>query len=622
MLSLHNASIKVKLNLLVLFTTSAALVLAAVLLAINDTNSFRQSLAKDITTLARVVGYNSASALDFGGKADATNTLAALEARPSIRAAALFDKDGDLFAMYTPPSRKGVETEPALRPDGAYFEDGRLMVFAPVVKEGRMGTIYIESGMGDITARLKRNSLIVAFIMILVSLVVFLASSKFQRAISQPILDLAQTARIVSEEKNYTIRAEKRTHDEIGFLIDRFNEMLAQIQKRETELRALNHDLALSEKRALAATQAKSQFLATMSHELRTPMNAIIGFSEVLLDPEMPVDEGTRKQFLENILNAGRHLLSLINDILDLSKVEAGKMELHPEDFDIAACLEGIYSVVRPLAQKKNQTLELVVRDGVGLAYHDASRFKQALFNLLSNAIKFTPEGGRVSTSVQATPDGWLSLAVTDTGIGIREEDLPTLFEEFKQIDSGYARQQQGTGLGLALVKRMVNLMGGEVQVQSKPGQGSTFTVRIPLRQPEFSCSEFAGGEADHGKSLVLVVEDDQPSASLMSFHLARDGYRVECATTASEALEKCKRLKPEVVTLDIILPKEDGWHVLKQLKRDSETSEIPVVVISVVDDPVTAREAGASAHLTKPLDVKLLLATLGKLRKGGFNGG
>ncbi|MDO8541274.1 MAG: ATP-binding protein [Opitutaceae bacterium] len=450
-------------------------------------------------------------------------------------------------------------------------------------------------------------------VLIVSSALVVLGSSRFQRAISGPILALADTARIVSERKNYSIRAVKTSADEIGFLIDRFNEMLAQIQLREAELHGLNQELVQSERRALAATQAKSQFLANMSHELRTPMNSIIGFSEVLLDPQLPVDEATRQQFLENILNAGRHLLNLINDILDLSKVEAGKMELHPEAINLSECLEGVYAIVRPLAQKKQQVLQLTINPEIGELFHDASRLKQTMYNLLSNAVKFTPEGGSVTTLADRVKPGWIAIRVRDTGIGMKPEDQATLFEEFKQIDSGYARQQQGTGLGLALVRRMLRLMGGDVSVESEVGKGSTFIMMLPLRQPDGSSPPMAASSSA-GKPMVLVVEDDQPSASLLSFHLARGGYQVECATSAEQALQKARQLRPQAITLDILLPKEDGWHVLKELKQQPSTSNIPVIVISFVNDPATAREAGAAGHLIKPLDVNLLLSMLQKV--------
>jgi signal transduction histidine kinase len=245
------------------------------------------------------------------------------------------------------------------------------------------------------------------------------------------------------------------------------------------------------------ASQHKSEFLANMSHELRTPLNGIIGFSEVQLDPSMPVDEAMRTQFLENIYQSGQHLLTLINDILDLSKVEAGKMELHPEAFDLLDALTGVHGVVKALVDKKQQILLLEAPGDLGSVSHDPGRFKQVLFNLLSNAVKFTPQGGTITTSVRVA-EGWLEVAVKDTGIGISPEDHAKVLAEFQQIDSGYARQQRGTGLGLALVRNFVRLMGGDITLRSALGEGSTFTVRLPVRKPAAAGVARAATSADH----------------------------------------------------------------------------------------------------------------------------
>jgi signal transduction histidine kinase len=617
MLAIQNASIKQKLILLLMLISSIGLILSAVLLGIYDFFSHRRAIANDISTLARIVADNSAPAVHLGDPEYTTNALASLEARTNLLSAAIYTNADERFAEYV--CRPGPKSATPLRPrpDGLYFEDHRLLTIQPINwHQKRIGTILIQFDLIELYNRPRRNALVVAVILVGTSLVIFLLSSRLQTIISGPILGLAQTAKIVSEQKNYSIRASKRTEDEIGFLIDRFNEMLAQIEKRDKALHKVNEQLVESEQKALAATQAKSQFLANMSHELRTPLNAIIGFSEVLLDPKMPVDDQTRSQFQENILQGGRHLLNLINDILDLSKIEAGKMELRPERFELAEALEGVHNLIQPLARKKQQTTALNVDQAIGEVYHDPGRFKQIMYNLLSNAVKFTPDGGKVTTTATLLPGELLEIGVSDTGIGIQPQDQAKLFEEFQQIDSGYARKQQGTGLGLALVKRVVHLMGGEISVQSEPGHGSTFTVLLPRQQGEPATTTTLVPGANGSSRLVLVVEDDEPAASLLSLHLARGGYQVERATTAEQAFEKAKHLLPAAITLDILLPKEDGWHVLKQLKEEPLTRDIPVVVISVIDDPATARNAGADAHLLKPVDVKQLLSVLDHVMK------
>lgn len=362
------------------------------------------------------------------------------------------------------------------------------------------------------------------------------------------------------------------------------------------------------------ANRAKSEFLANMSHELRTPLNAVIGYSEFLIEDAMQMDPETNKTFLENILTSGHDLLRLINDILDLSKVDAGRMELHPEDFLLFEAVQSVHAVIKPLADKRQQRLELQVDPAVGIVFHDSGRMKHVLYNLLSNAVKFTPDRGTIRTTARLGAEGWFEVAVSDTGIGIRPEDLDQIFAEFQQIDSGYARAQGGSGLGLSLVRRFTHLMGGQVHVESKLGAGSTFTLRLPLRQAQPKPIDLPTGEGP----LVLVVEDEPNAASLLQLHLTRSGYQVERASTAAQALDKARLLRPAAITLDIILPDEDGWHVLRKLRSDPQTKEIPVVVVSMVDDPGIARASGADAHLVKPVDPRGLLTTVNSLvRKG-----
>ena len=410
-------------------------------------------------------------------------------------------------------------------------------------------------------------------------------------------------------------RIQISTDDELEALAEEFNKMsanlretYARVEERSRDLANALQDLEAKSYELERASQAKSDFLASMSHELRTPLNGIIGFSEVLLNPGLPVDDKTRIGFLQNILNSGRHLLALINDILDLSKVEAGKMELHPMDFSLRDALEGVHAIMAPAAQQRGQTLELVLDPDLDYVRHDAGRFKQIFLNLVSNAVKFTPEGGTITTTTRRVAEDTCEIAVKDTGIGIKLEDQERIFDAFQQVDSGYARQQQGTGLGLALVRQFLDMMGGTITVQSELGHGTTFAVRLPLHQGEIARDEPAQGQGP----LVLMVEDDPQAAALLSLQLTRGGFRIEQATSKTQAIDKALKLKPSAITLDIRLPDEgDGWKVLAQLKAQPETKEIPVVVVSVVDDPEAAAEAGAVAALVKPVDSEKLVRTL-----------
>jgi signal transduction histidine kinase/DNA-binding response OmpR family regulator len=369
-----------------------------------------------------------------------------------------------------------------------------------------------------------------------------------------------------------------------------------------------------SNARLKEASTHKSVFLANMSHELRTPLNAIIGFSELLVDaPPGQYNDASRKRFQEQILTSGRHLLGLINDILDLSKVEAGQMDLRLQPVAVAEIVEQVASTVEPLVNKKNIKLEGDAAPA-GDMIADAGKLKQMLLNLVSNAIKFTPDGGTVRVTATRNASA-VEISVSDTGIGISEADQKNIFKEFHQVDPGPGRKHEGTGLGLALTKRFAMLHGGDLRVQSRPNEGSVFTLTLPLH-PLAPARVSAVDEAAllAGRSsgaMVLVVEDDPPAAELLTRQLASAGYRTTVVRTGTEALAKARELRPSAITLDIILPDIDGWEVMTKLKSDPRTSAIPVIVVSIVDNPELGVALGAVDYFVKPLDAKELIRRL-----------
>ena len=361
------------------------------------------------------------------------------------------------------------------------------------------------------------------------------------------------------------------------------------------------------------ASRHKSQFMANMSHELRTPLNAIIGFSELLTDAaDGQIDEATRKRFTSQILNGGRHLLALINDILDLSKVEAGQMELRLETVVVAEIVEQVTRTVEPLVGKKGIRLEADA-SAAGELRADPGKLKQMLLNLVSNAIKFTPEGGRVAISAIRKP-GAVEISVADSGIGIAEADQTQIFQEFHQVDPGPGRRHEGTGLGLALTKRFAVLHGGDVRMQSRVNEGSIFTLTLPLEKAAQRPAAQPAAVAANGNGagpMVLVVEDDPAAAELLTRQLANAGYRTQIARTGMEAIARARQLHPAAITLDVILPELDGWEVMSRLKSDRSTSGIPIVVVSVVDNPELGMALGAVDYLVKPVDGKDLVRRL-----------
>jgi signal transduction histidine kinase/CheY-like chemotaxis protein len=356
------------------------------------------------------------------------------------------------------------------------------------------------------------------------------------------------------------------------------------------------------------AGRHKSEFLASMSHELRTPLNAVIGFSDVLLERMFGELNERQEEYVRDIRDSGRHLLELINEILDLSKVEAGRMELEPGALSLPDLLEQGLSMVRERAARHGITITLDVAPEVGVIWADELKLKQVVLNLLSNAVKFTPDGGSVDVSA-ALVDGHAQVTVRDTGIGIEEGDHERIFEAFQR--GGREAPSEGTGLGLTLSKRIVELHGGRIWMTSRPGEGSTFAFAVPVRPQEVAKEAAVEVAAERDMETVLVVEDDPHSAELLSVYLEGAGYRIAHARDGAEGLELARRLRPRAVVLDILLPRLDGWDLLARLKADPATADAPVVVVSMLDERGKGLALGAVEYLVKPVAREELIEAL-----------
>jgi signal transduction histidine kinase/CheY-like chemotaxis protein len=365
------------------------------------------------------------------------------------------------------------------------------------------------------------------------------------------------------------------------------------------------------------ASQHKSQFVASMSHELRTPLNAIIGLTEMMVSNAQRFGTEKAAEPLRRVHRAGTHLLGLINQVLDLSKIEAGKLELSPEMVNLSPLLEDVIGTARQLADQNKNRLVVESPENLGTLTVDPMRLRQILLNLLSNACKFTKQG-EVKLRVKKVVDGrsWVEIAVADTGIGMTSEQQARLFEEFTQADSSTARQYGGTGLGLAITRKLARMMGGDVTVTSEPGKGSVFTVRLPAGAASpASLSTSSDGVRSPTAECVLVIDDDATARELIADHLKAEGFSVVPAAGGAEGLKLAKELRPTAITLDVMMPDLDGWSVLAALRKDPELSEIPVIMITIVDEHRRGMALGAAGFLTKPIDRERLRRVISRFR-------
>lgn len=574
--------------------------------------------------------------------------LSALGVGDQIAAAAVFTPRGKLIARYV---RFGAHEVIPPPPPGVtrLFDSERAVVWTTITAGERVvGLLYLKAELSaadnERFANLVRGSLIIfaaaAFLAIAVA---FRLGGRF----TQPITELAQVSSTVQRTHDYTRRVHATASGELGALIGSFNAMLETIQLKTNELvqaragaegareqleeinrtleaRVENRTklLAKAVKDAEEASRAKSSFLAKMSHELRTPLNAIIGYSEILR--EDAAEEGNVRSAadLDKVLSAARHLLDLINDVLDISKIEAGKMELYLETFAIRKLIDEVIATATPLIARKGNHFVLECAADIGSMHADATKLRQMLLNLLSNASKFT-ENGTITLRVAPLPDGEsIEFAVNDTGIGMTSEQQARLFQLFSQADTSTASRYGGTGLGLAISKQFAQIMNGDILVTSAAGVGSTFTIRLPLvieakrakvvnqASPRLTRAPFSKEK----RPKILVIDDDKDIRTVITDILDHSGYEVFTATTGQQGLELAPQMMPDLIILDLVMPGMDGWTVLTKFQHKAALADIPVVILSGASGLEMAMSLGAAAVLAKPVDARRLTAEIAAL--------
>ncbi len=634
-----------KLVTMIMATSSAVLLLSSAGFLASTYYQMKADLETDLLAQATVVIENSTVALFFKDPRTASETLHSLAANRHIRTACLYLADGNVLAEFRPRAdAMACPADPG--PPEIVYTANRVQIVRRAEYEGKhVGTLFLRSDIEHMTTSLQiQAAMVVALLLATLGVALFL-SARLQAIVSEPVVSLARTAQAVSSRGDYALRAQRTTDDELGVLVDAFNRMLEQIQLRERELSKSNDDLRreISERRRAEqeraellvrereANRLKDEFLATLSHELRTPLNAILGWTKLLRANAVPAPALDRA--LEKVERNAQVQTRLVEDLLEVSRITSGKLRLDLRPIDLATLVNTAVDSIRPTAEARgvavNRRLDTFVMPTVA----DPDRLQQVIWNLLSNAVKFTPAGGIVT--IEATRrDGTDELVVSDTGIGIEPAFLPSVFDTFRQADASSTRTHGGLGLGLSIVRHLVEMHGGEVRAESEGlGKGSRFTVRLPVRvvdpaqqgvQPESEPSppsRLLTERRLEGTS-VLVVDDDQDTRELLVSVLEAAGAAVYAAESAPDAFATCLERKPDAIVSDVAMPGQDGYSLMRELDGalGEHAPRIRVALTAFVGekDREKAMEAGYQRHVAKPFDPGMLVAVLEELLTHG----
>ena len=646
-------SIRRKLMSVVLLTPLVALVISLGTIVVYDLRVYHRNLVADISTQAELLGHMSSAALAFDDERLALENLNLMRIRPRVTAGALYKADGSLFASYR--ANEGVGALPAqVGKEGESIAGNSVELFKPIVDNGELlGTVYLRADY-ELAGRTADYLAIALGVTVLALLVALLLLRRLDYVITQPIVDIADVAREVIETGDYSRRARKLSADEVAQLVDSFNKMLAEIElrtqalersngelAREAEQRAqaqqevmrlnqelevrvhertvqlemTNGELAMAMEEARSANYAKSAFLSSMSHELRTPLNAILGFAQILSSDRLPSTLAQKKEFAGHILKSGRHLLTLINEILDLAKVESGTVNLSLEPVALDAILLECRDMIAPLASQR----------GIGMTFPDAcplnvladrTRLKQILLNLLSNALKYNREHGEVRIACAPQPGGRVRISVRDTGMGLDGEQVALLFQPFNRLGQE-GGTEEGSGIGLVVTKRLVELMDGHIGVSSEAGVGSTFWIELRAAasvpepvSPGLPRPDLAGALLDNSAPVTLLYVEDNPANLTLVEEIVRYCPQLQLLTARDGRLgvEMARSHLPQLILMDINLPHINGTDALQLLRADPRTAHIPVIALTanaMPGDVERSMAMGFYRYLTKPINLE-----------------
>jgi signal transduction histidine kinase/CheY-like chemotaxis protein len=631
-------SIRQKLVVVVLATTLAALLVSIATVVVVDLRHYHKSLLNDMSTQAELLGRMTSVAMTFDDTRLAQDNLALLRIRPQVRAGALYKADGSLFASYLAQGEpRDLPSRP--EPDATRVLDGDLLLFKQIVENGEViGTVYLRAEYA-LLARALEYLLIGTVVTLAAMLLAYLLMRRLGNIVTAPIYSITGIAREVVATRDYSRRAERTSDDEVAELVDSFNAMLTEIeqrtgaleqskrevlqlneelevrvQERTMQLELTNAELEIAMEQAKKANQAKSAFLSSMSHELRTPLNAILGFAQILTSESLPSTLAQKKEFASHILKSGRHLLTLINEILDLAKVESGTVTLSMEPVGLNDILSECRNMIEPLANQRGVRV-LFPEQSEAVVMADRTRLKQVLLNLLANAVKYNREQGAVVFDCSAVGPERVRLSVQDTGMGLRPDQLDALFQPFNRLGQE-GGSEEGTGIGLVVTRRLVELMGGEIGVSSSVGVGSVFWVELRATEPTVMAASSGVVHAlarrvapsDERMHTLLYVEDNPANLKLVQEIVRfRSDLRLLSAPDGHLGIELAKAHLPDLILMDLNLPCVSGVDALSELSKDPRTAHIPIIALTANAMPGDVEKGLASGffrYLTKPINI------------------